>query len=880
MWPVLSLEVPEEDFSYIGSSNATIHNALIANNTASQGGGMMTQSGNIVVTASVLLIQNTASYYGGGATLIDTSLNNSGTLEFIQNSAGVYGGGIVLMSSNITVTGHILLKENSATSTDNSNGGGMVLRPYSAVTVYGTMSLTNNLAIHSGGGILINETSTIVVSGTIYFNGNKAGLGGAIFATDMNRLVYCSSQIHGAECVRNHCFFKNISEDHNKSLMVFEGNKAQSGDVVFGGAIDTCRLEGQPNADSGSIFNKISDFSKQPRTQSVFSSYPYRVCICEEESLLCGEVGAFTAYPGETFSFDAVTVGQRNGTVIIHTIYAVVNPPEIARLGPFEDRQKAIGCTKVNYTLFSNPGTNQLELYVYGSCSSLEGSLNHLQIPVDLRPCPRGFMLSMSPPYGCICEDRLQKFTNSCNINGQTILRDRDYWVGYDNESDSQGLILHPHCPFDYCKSKAINFTLNDIDLQCNNDRTGLLCGACKPGLSLIIGKNKCLPCTNNYLALLIAFALMGIALMLFFLVFQLFTVKAGVISGLIFYASIVGANQNIFYPPGRKNIVGFFVMWFKLDLGIETCFYDGMDIYAKTWLQFVFPIYLFCLISLLILLKRLSPQIAQRLPVSEKHLENVLATFFILSYGKIVKNVISVFSYTTLLYPNNKTEKVWLYDANIKYLHGKHIPLFVVSVLFTVLVILPFTLLLLFGHVLEKLPKRFLWITKPVSEKMNIFYKPYVENHRYWPGLLLLVRLALFVIFGMNALHDYSENLLAISAAVFGLIAWPWLIKGQVYKPKFKWFGLLESTFMLNLGVFACATLYVQQSGGNQAAVAYVSTGVAFASFLVTFLYHIVYQKDQIKKGLVWIRSHHKVHNDEDESASLINTSKSYQET
>ena len=39
------------------------------------------------------------------------------------------------------------------------------------------------------------------------------------------------------------------------------------------------------------------------------------------------------------------------------------------------------------------------------------------------------------------------------------------------------------------------------------------------------------------------------------------------------------------------------------LDLGIETCFYDGMDAYVKTWLQFVFPIYIWGVIGLIIVI-------------------------------------------------------------------------------------------------------------------------------------------------------------------------------------------------------------------------------------------------------------------------------------
>ena len=91
----------------------------------------------------------------------------------------------------------------------------------------------------------------------------------------------------------------------------------------------------------------------------------------------------------------------------------------------------------------------------------------------------------------------------------------------------------------------------------------------------------------------------MGLAFMALLLLSTGFTVKIGIINGIVFYASIVGVNQKIFFPTGRKNILGILISWIRLDLGIETCFYDGMDMYAKTWLQFIFPIYIFGLILL-----------------------------------------------------------------------------------------------------------------------------------------------------------------------------------------------------------------------------------------------------------------------------------------
>lgn len=71
----------------------------------------------------------------------------------------------------------------------------------------------------------------------------------------------------------------------------------------------------------------------------------------------CGKnITRIIAYPGETFRFQAVAVGQRNGTIFQMIINAVANffPHNTARLGVFEDRQVTSNCTELNYTLFSN----------------------------------------------------------------------------------------------------------------------------------------------------------------------------------------------------------------------------------------------------------------------------------------------------------------------------------------------------------------------------------------------------------------------------------------------------------------------------------------------------------------------------------------------
>ena len=58
-------------------------------------------------------------------------------------------------------------------------------------------------------------------------------------------------------------------------------------------------------------------------------------------------------------------------------------------------------------------------------------------------------------------------------------------------------------------------------------------------------------------------------------------TVSAGTLNGLILYANIIKPGIIVFvYSNSQNAFETFFVFidWLNLDFGIETCFYDGMD--------------------------------------------------------------------------------------------------------------------------------------------------------------------------------------------------------------------------------------------------------------------------------------------------------------
>ena len=90
-----------------------------------------------------------------------------------------------------------------------------------------------------------------------------------------------------------------------------------------------------------------------------------------------------------------------------------------------------------------------------------------------------------------------------------------------------------------------------------------------------MLGSNKCTDCTNTFLALLLPYRVAGIVLIALLVTVNL-TDSSGRINGVLFYVNIVKLNERAFFPNGGVPMLKQFISWLNLDLGIETCFYNG----------------------------------------------------------------------------------------------------------------------------------------------------------------------------------------------------------------------------------------------------------------------------------------------------------------
>ena len=182
-------------------------------------------------------------------------------------------------------------------------------------------------------------------------------------------------------------------------------------------------------------------------------------------------------------------------------------------------------------------------------------------------------------------------------------------WVNATfNENQSNGISYSHFCPLHYCKlgNKTIDIG-RDPNKQCASNRTGILCGACMENFSLAIGSTPCIECPNSHnTSLLLIFAAGGILLVLLILALNL-TVTQGLINGLIFNANVVWAYKLVLFPSETQGSIVLhflqaFVAWLNLDFGIETCFFVGLNAYWKTWLQFLFPFYIWTIAGVIII--------------------------------------------------------------------------------------------------------------------------------------------------------------------------------------------------------------------------------------------------------------------------------------
>ena len=788
-----------------------------------------------------------------------------------------FGTPINFLLKNVTVSGNkydpLLSAHYTNSSTINANGFAIYL-----LTVFNCTILELSVTDNEGSGMLVSDSGLQFLGSSNVFKNNSGRNGGGIAmygssfflilpTSNIQFLNNHADNFGGALYIDqtgvsvNYCFYQMVltyeeyvQESHKSrgKVLVFSGNTADiAGSVLYGGNIENCLILPNsiietiigavrqrlnvtyPGSNAFFFFNFVLTGIVNQTGLSVISSSPVQVCFCSRNTPNCSTTQMnISVYPGDSIEIPFVTLGQMSGTApgVLRVEERVEN-----KLVGVSLNSTAPYCSTLSYTITQvhNANSTMLLLGVNNQQAAVNPSAT-VSVDVSIFPCPLGFELSQLGSCDCARSLTSSIHNITCNISTLALTRLGDVWIGTDNTGSC--LLVDDSCPFDYCNPSLVSFHITNPDPQCALNRSGVLCGGCAQGLSLLLGSNRCGECSNDYLSLLLPFALAGFALTALLLVLNL-TVSAGTINGLIFYANIVKLGEAIFFVNGPIPVLSQFISWLNLDLGIETCFYHGMDSYVKTWLQFAFPFYIWIIMIVISVLTHYSTLVSK---LVSRNTISVLATLILLSYMKLFRtiNLALLGGFFTC---GQADQFLWIVDANIGYFQTKHLLLGVFALIVLLFLALPFTLILLFSPLVERAlarPKCMWKLYRFARPFFDAYGGPYEDRYRFWTGLLLLVRLVLLLVVSFSNSSSAILSAIVTTTAVVMTLAW-WL-KGVYW---LHYLNVLESWFLINL-VFLAAL-----SADKKAEIGvFISVSVVLITFIGIVCYHLYIRVKELR--------------------------------
>ena len=892
---------------YGSTGSVSITNCTFQNNSAAfygRGGAIYIFTADLVIIDRSTFINNTADRGAAVYALNDYSTNQLSHLTFqdviVENNhcfcngyptfrtAAIYFSVMKVDIIGGTTTGSQFLYNSPLGAITGENG---FLQLHGNVSFYnntgengGAISLSNNVVLTFDISCRVEFSRNVATgySGVEFSRSVATGYGGAIYidgglSSILGFAIYStgdpSSKVGLYGCIIQ--FIADFNGVVSSSITFTDNHAQQGGHAVYATPIYACQCRhlciqepcGYAYCETIVSYFTITSLPHDLNDTQVLSFPSYvQLCNCSDPDL-CNATGRFegkaTTYPGGTVRLNVTPVDSSNylsPSLVYASIGSNGDITTTIALGPGQEAQW-IGtvCGTIEYQIYA-PEMASLNLVL--STYMYLGSFPTV-IEVELLPCKIGFVL-MSNSSMCDCSPFLASYGIVCDASDDTVTINANNWIGVYNDTLPA---LASFCPLDYCKSTINKLSLSMPGDLCSERRTGIICGHCHGNYSVIFGSSQCQVCTDMWLSTLVMFAVLG-ALLVAALFFLNLTVTHGTLYGLIFYANIIQVNTSIFFVQSTLRPLQVVVSLVNLDLGIPLCFYDGMDDADKAGLQFVFPAYLLILTMTVIVLCHYCLQRSSTTSTTScvyrvfiiigQRAVGVLSTLIYLSYSKVLRSVIDVFTYSTVHLPSGDIY-VWFYDGNVEYLNGKHTVIFVVAMVISVLFLLPYTFALTFIPIIEKYSEHnrlFNYLHKKANQikpMIDAHYAPYKGEWRWWLGARLWLLVLMYILNSVLS-SDKPSLLLSVQATVVILFTIsqagikPFgqsLQKSENFNRRSNIFNQLYNSldlfYLLNYIVLALSMSYILDQGTDRTQLVGVLVGLYIVVVMVTVLYHLI---------------------------------------
>ena len=824
---------------YFGTLHFVGPTATFTDNYAINGGALYAAESTVYIGSETTISNNSVLEVGGGIYLYRAALVFLSNAN-IESNCAAGGGGIYALSSTVVLTSSAESSTHSLTISNNTAelGGGLFLSTNAKLYTYHIDRRSHNI--------------------TIILASNNAIFGGAIYVRDESNVAVCEAYSFTEQSrVSSECFFQvvDLYQESGTVQLYFESNTAsESGPVLFGGLLDRCTVSTLLNfsifdKDTGSSTTQLNglpyliNVSNLVNADSI-ASKPVSICFCFDNEPTCGlHRLPVETQKGKNFTVSVIAL-DHTGHALKSAVISRVES-HTGGLGEGQQSQLVQGrCTDLTLSVTSSIEHEEIVVYAQGPCVDAGPSHRTINVTFAECVCPIGFDVDPQETLvcKCVCSQSIADLIRSCTIETESLIKKDNFWIDYKDTNESRGFIISHLCPFDHCLPPAdvsINLNVpNGADSQCANHRAGKLCGSCEQNHSHSIGQSGCVKCGHSWplnTALITLASLTFGILLVTLILFLNFTVTVGTINGFIFSANVL----NAIFPFPRECYQTYLISFLNLNIGLNVCIYDGFDAYIKTWLELGFAVYLIFIAAMVVVISRYSSRFARF--IGKRNPVETLATLIFLSYAKFLQFAIKSLSYGVIKHPNNVSERVWLLDATIGYFDAKHAIMFAVAIV-VLLEVLLYTLLLFFWQWLVRCPgwKVFSLIRNTkLYTFMEMYHIPCNRNHRYWIGLLLLIRIVVHFV----AVFTSSSNSTSTHLAVISILTALLIIKNLSVKVYKKWpVDVLESILIANTIIWAAAASHALNTGNCYVATAatFTSTVVMATLFIGVVVYHV----------------------------------------
>ncbi len=775
----------------IVGTNACFQNTNITDNTAIYTAGgvyqfIPTQDAKIKITydgcnfmnnsgegsASLLVAASVDSFLEVESEYQSLKIRNSAFINNVASKKLFFGQTpCIIHSENVYLSFQdTVLLNNSATALCVQSSG---------IILSGRVEFMYNSGYLGGAVNTIRSLIDVESNSSILFLGNRASYGGAIYE---DGLIFgtetCLFDFDEDDTNFNITFLNNKALSRGHSIYFFEVNDECLRDIEHPGVM---LAENQATSDATSI---------------IFHTPVYTINNTDFIDLILGQFIVFNVTVQDFFhssSFALVNIQLLNK----EDVQDQGDEPISHRLNGFQHLSIENGLNRPSLSIAGplvNTSQSQYVLQVSGSDSM--GTIHVL-----LKPCPLGFEYNeMSQQCLCVNDDAI-----ACDFSSGTSCIKKEFWIGVFGNSSSA---VAP-CASLYCQNNNGNCSecpivdhvgyclLPQLSAeQCLFNRHGFLCAECKEDFALTFGGVKCvdnstckkgkgsIPAILNVVFVIFTIALLIAAIKLDY------RLSSGYVFCFIYYFSII---RHLLNPVivGNSMLLFISIMTSVTQLNpqflgyMSICFSTNFTVLQLQAFLYFNPIAISIFVLLVITISRL---FSKHVKFGDNTIVKAISLLLLLSFTALIETSFNI------LNPVQFNEIPGLYvnvEPSTKYLDiSKHVPWFLMAVVTVFLLVIPFTLLLVFAPVLTKC-----FNLNKIKPFLDEFQSCYKDKFRWMAGYYFVARFIYLVILTSPR---YSP---VVSQYIIQLLSFAILVIHMLLQPyENKWMNFADSILLADI--------------------------------------------------------------------------------